>query len=108
MAGPSMAPGQGRAPIELMACWRGLRHLKRRRIPVRIRKRIGALKLVQGQGKPWEHLTDTELQARIAELSPVLLLEHGLPDDFALTTPWSDRSSPTHGAGWAHDHALTA
>lgn len=52
-----------------------------------IRKRIGALELAQGQGKPWEHLTDAELQARIAELSSVIRREHGLPDNLVLTGP---------------------
>ena len=52
-----------------------------------IRRRIGALELAQGQGEPWEHLTDAELQARIEGLSPVFRLEHGLLDDFVLTSP---------------------
>lgn len=50
-----------------------------------IRKRIGALELAQGQGKPWEHLTEDELQERIAELSAAFRLEHGLDDGLALT-----------------------
>lgn len=52
-----------------------------------IRKRIGALELAQGQGKSWEHLTDAELEARISELSAAFRLEHGFPDDLALTAP---------------------